>query len=637
MKLPLDNFQVLGVSPGSSARNILMILERRLEKCDYHGFSEETIKLRSDLLKDISKPLLDAEKRKEFDMAYHNTDIKNEETRFLSIPISHEVAGLLLLLESRQFEDCLTLANEYSKKSHRANASDPKSLADLPLLVGHATLEYGKELKSKRYYEYCARILEKGLNSVKNKTGLTNIESAIRQELQDIIPFRILDLLSRDTHEPIRELGIELLNDFVKNRGGLEGESNLKMQDIEFKSFFRQIRYFLTVQEQIDLYQEWYRGGSKTAGFLLGISLVACGFARRKPERLVEALEVIKDLDSTELREMISYILLLLGKVENTEDSQLLTEEEIKNSSLDSPENRLGKLCSNCREWLERDVLEGYRDLEADPDLETYFNDRDVTSFIERQDNVTIPEKTINKILIKPIELSNRFLNRSSQQKRTDLNDLGSNQKVESIRIPKHSYKVRRIQLIQRKWVFGSLGLITLFILWLTLGNRNSSKQKPVQSKGNQQIYSANLANSTDVRNQSQHLQEKNDKSGIQTYPEKSYLSSILSKWLEIKTRVLAGSEVPKSIQLVATTEAVERLKAERKEDKLREETQKISAQLIDVKIIRRQPERIEVTATLSYSDERLNQSSEVIGRTPKHVFKKRYILVNRGSVWQVL
>jgi hypothetical protein len=63
VKLPLDNFQVLGVSPGSSARSILMILERRLEKCEYHGFSEETIKLRSDLLKDISKPLLDAEKR----------------------------------------------------------------------------------------------------------------------------------------------------------------------------------------------------------------------------------------------------------------------------------------------------------------------------------------------------------------------------------------------------------------------------------------------------------------------------------------------------------------------------------------------------------------------------------------------
>jgi len=637
VKLPLDNFQVLGVSPGSSARNILMILERRLEKCDYHGFSEETIKLRSDLLKDISKPLLDAEKRKEFEMAYQNTDLKNEESRFLSIPISHEVAGLLLLLESRQFEDCLALANEYGKKSHRANASDPKNLADLPLLVGHATLEYGKELKSKRYYEYCARILEKGLNSVKNKTGLTNIERAIRQELQDIIPFRILDLLSRDTHEPIRELGIELLNDFVRNRGGLEGESNLKMQDIEFKSFFRQIRYFLTVQEQIDLYQDWYMGGSETAGFLLGISLVACGFARRKPERLVEALEIIKDLDSTELKEMISYILLLLGKVDNTVDSQLLTEEEIKTSSLDSPEKRLGRLCTNCREWLERDVLEGYRDLEADPDLEAYFNDRDVTSFIERQDNVTIPEKTINKILVKPIELSNRFLNRSSQQKRIALNDLGSNTKVESTRIPKHSYKVERIQLIQRKWVFGSLGLIMVCILWLNLGNRNGSRQTPVQSKENQRIYSTNLANSTDVGNQSQHIQAKNAKSGIQTNPEEPYLSSILSKWLEIKTKVLAGSEIPKSIQLVATTEAIERLKAERKEDKLREETQKISAQLIDLKIIRRQPGRIEVTATLSYSDERLNQSSEVIERTPKHVFKKRYILVNRSSVWQVL
>jgi hypothetical protein len=614
-----------------------MILERRLEKSEYHGFSEETIKLRSELLKDISKPLLDTEKRKEYEMAYQNTDLKNEETRFLSIPISHEVAGLLLLLECGQFEDCLALANEYSKKSHRVNASDPRSLADLSLLVGHATLEYGKELKSKRYYEYCARILEKGLNTVKNKSGLTDIERAIRQELQDIIPFRILDLLSRDTHEPIRDLGIELLSNFVIDRGGLDGENNLKMRDIEFKSFFRQIRYFLTVQEQIDLYQEWYKGGSGTAGFLLGISLVACGFARRKPERLVEALGVMKDLDSTELKEIISYILLLLGKIDNTHNSQLLPKNEINTSSLDSPEKRLGQLCSNCSEWLERDVLEGYRDLEADPDLEAYFNDRDVTSFIERQDNVTIPEKSVKKILIKPIELSNGFFNRSPQQKRSDLDSLGANIKIEANGISKHSHKAEKIQLIQRKWILGSVGLIVIVVLWLTLGNRYSNKQKALHSKETREMYSANLAKRTSVKNQSQDIQEKNDPQKVQMYPDETYLSSVLSKWLGIKTQVLSGSGIPKSIQLVGTTEAIERLKAERNEDKRREETQKISAQLIDLKIIRRQPERIEVTATLSYSDERLNQSSEVIGRTPKHVFKKRYILVNRGSAWQVL
>jgi hypothetical protein len=637
VKLPLDNFQVLGVSPGSSARSILMILQRRLEKPDYHGFSEETIKLRSELLKEISKPLLDTEKRKEFEISYQNTDLKNEETRFLNIPNSHEIAGLLLLLESRQFEDCLGLAHEYSKKSHRTNASDLRSLTDLSILVGHATLEYGRELKSKRYYEYCARILEKGLNSVKNKAGLTEIERAIRQELEEIIPFRILDLLSRDTDEPVRELGIELLNDFVMNRGGLDGESDLKMEDLEFKSFFRQIRYFLTVQEQIDLYHDWYRSGSGAAGFLLGISLVAYGFARRKPERLVEALEVMKDLSSTELKEMISYISLLLGKVENTEDPQLFPKDEIKTTSSVSSENRLGQLCSNCREWLERDVLEGYRDLEADPDLETYFNDRDVTSFIERQDNVGIPEKTVNKILIGSIELSNRFLNKSSNQKRTDMNNSRANTKIEAKGVSKHLNKVEKSRLLQRKWILGSVGLTVTFLLWLSSGNRNSHKQKSVQSSETEAIHSSNLANRPSVRNKTPRIQEENTKTNIQTYPDETYLASILSKWLEIKTQVLSGSRIPESIRIVGTTEAIEQLKAERREDKLREETQKISAQLIDLKIISRLPDRIEVNATLSYSDERLNQSSDVIERTLKHVFKKRYILVNRDSVWQVL
>lgn len=613
-----------------------MILQRRLEKPDYHGFSEETIRLRGKLLKEVSKPLLDPEKRKAFEIAYQNTDLKSEETRFLNIPDSHEVAGLLLLLESRQFEDCLGLAHEYSKKGPLMNDSNHSSLTDLSILVGYATLEYGRELKSKRYYEYCARILEKGLNSVENKPGLRDMEMEIRQELEDIIPFRILDLLSRDTDEPVRELGIDLLNDFVMNRGGLDGESDLNMKDLEFKSFFRQIRYFLTVQEQIDLYHDWYRSGSGAAGFLLGISLVACGFARRKPERLVEALEVMKDLNSTELKEIVSYISLLLGKVKNTEDSQLFPEDEIKTTSSDSSENRLGQLCSNCREWLERDVLEGYRDLEADPDLEAYFNDRDVTSFIERQDNVGIPEKTVNKILIGPIELSNRFLNKSFIQKRTDMNNSRTSPKIETNGISKDVYRVEKKRLLQGSWVLGFVGLTVTFVLWLSSENRNNHKQKAAQSRETEAIYSSNLAKRPTVRNQPQRIQEENIKTKIQTYPDETYISSILSKWLEIKTQVLSGSRIPESIRLVGTTEAIEQLKAERREDKLREETQKISAQLIDLKIIRRLPDLIEVNATLSYSDKRLDQSGDVIERTPKHVFKKRYILVNRDSVWQV-
>ena len=51
-------------------------------------------------------------------------------------------------------------------------------------------------------------------------------------------------------------------------------------------------------------------------------------------------------------------------------------------------EDPLAQLCDYCRDWLRRDVLPGYRDLEADADLEAYFSDRDVMAYVENDDRV---------------------------------------------------------------------------------------------------------------------------------------------------------------------------------------------------------------------------------------------------------
>ena len=65
----------------------------------------------------------------------------------------------------------------------------------------------------------------------------------------------------------------------------------------EFELFFKQIRKFLTVQEQIDLFVRWKQAGSLDAGFLSVISLTAAGFSWRKPERLVEARKQLGKLN----------------------------------------------------------------------------------------------------------------------------------------------------------------------------------------------------------------------------------------------------------------------------------------------------------------------------------------------------
>ncbi|MFN9940801.1 MAG: hypothetical protein ACK56I_15120, partial [bacterium] len=101
VKLPLDNFQILGVSPTSNIRNVLTMLERKLERCEYTDLSGQTREKRNELVKEYTKPLLDDEKRKEYERTFKNRGILNNDTFFLPVAKGYEIAGLLLLLESK--------------------------------------------------------------------------------------------------------------------------------------------------------------------------------------------------------------------------------------------------------------------------------------------------------------------------------------------------------------------------------------------------------------------------------------------------------------------------------------------------------------------------------------------------------
>ena len=49
------------------------------------------------------------------------------------------------------------------------------------------------------------------------------------------------------------------------------------------------------------------------------------------------------------------------------------------------PGDYLAALCDYCRDWLRRDVLPGYRDVDFEVvDLEAWFADRDIQNFVER-------------------------------------------------------------------------------------------------------------------------------------------------------------------------------------------------------------------------------------------------------------
>ena len=77
---------------------------------------------------------------------------------------------------------------------------------------------------------------------------------------------------------------------------------------------------FLTVQEQIDLFLELQKMGSNEAGFLAFLSLTAIGFARRKPEKLLEARKILKKLNLSGLDSMplVGCLDLLLADIDQS-------------------------------------------------------------------------------------------------------------------------------------------------------------------------------------------------------------------------------------------------------------------------------------------------------------------------------
>jgi hypothetical protein len=638
VKLPLDSFQVLGVSPSSSVQNILMILDRKLERCEYPGFSEETMRRRRDLIRDSSKPLLDFDKRSEYERKYQSKDQADSMKQSIDIGDGYEVAGLVLLLESRLFEECLTLAIDFILQRKSLLGKNKPDTNDLYLAIAYATLEYGRELKSKRYYDYCARILEKGLSHLEDKTDLLGLKKKIEKDQEEITPFRILDLISRDMDDPIREDGIHLLDHFVRERGGLDEKSDLYMEDGEFKSFFRQIRYFLTVQEQIDLYQEWCRSKSQSASFLLAISLVASGFARRKPERLVQALEIMTSLGSDELEEIIAYISLLLGKVEVVDLIRKKSEPYNEKNEQTSSENELANLCAGCREWLERDVLEGYRDLEENPDLEAYFSDRDVTSFIERRDSAPITENESYGRFLGGLELSNKLLNRKPLVRISQKGDAPPNSITSSEETRNNTFGQHLFKKISKGWIIGAGIILIVLLVWFGVEKQAKLKSKTQQESWGEikDIPSFKSSNTLRLDQRRNDLGHKGSQNVQNRTLDKAIILSLLSDWLNIKAKTLAGQKIPSRVNTVATVEAIRRLENERKEDNLKGEKQNIYVRIISLEIISRADNKIEVDATLSYSDKRLDMQGNVLQKTPKHVFTKRYILVKGGSKWLV-
>ena len=393
VELPIDHFRLLGVSPSAETESVLRTLQLRLDRCPDQGFTHEVLMQRAELLRLSADLLSDAARRQE----YESTLLKlgrdhPEETAGLEMPSSREVAGLMLLWEAHAPHETFQLTRQVLQPP-QAPALGSGRESDLALLAALSCRDAAHQDQDQRRYESAAGLLTEGLQLLQRMGKLPDHRQRLQTDLEQLTPYRILDLLSRDLAEQTaRQEGLVMLETFVQNRGGLEGGgaelTTAGMDQGSFELFFQQIRRFLTVQEQVDLYGRWERFGSSDASFLSVMALAAAGFSQRKPERIQDARGKLQALVlvGLDLNPLLGCMDLLLGDVDRAlEHVHASPDADLQEWLANHPSDDLAALFDYCRSWLGRDVLPGYRDVDAQVvDLEAWFADRDVQAYVER-------------------------------------------------------------------------------------------------------------------------------------------------------------------------------------------------------------------------------------------------------------
>ena len=694
MELPLDHFRLIGVNPSATSEEILRAFQLRLDKTPNDGFTFEVLTQRAELLRLTADLLTNAENRKEYE------DLVLNGASGLEFASNREVAGLILLWESGSPKEAFKLTRK-ALQPPQTPALGSSREADLTLLAALSSRDAAIKEQDQRCYSNAADFLQEGIQILQRMGKMGELRKNLEDDLSALLPYRILDLLSRDLIDvETHKKGLSMLLSFINKRGGLEGKNNSENEQIldqkSFEVFFQQVKSFLTVNEQIDLFLNLQKKGSTEAGFLAFLALTAEGYANKKPENLFEALKIIKNINLPELDKMplIGCLDLLLANIESAENRFLLSSDENLKEWLNLYEGeKLNAICLYCKNWLENEVLKGYRDIRIDEvDLDSWFEDSEIQEFIEKfekKSNYALSGAYIRK-------LSNNFKKNTDEstynfkvdediQDQSNLPLPGGNKKdFENF----FSDNIRKKDLIKNKsgeifekinesyselkFIIGDLLksnqftnksrniiYLNVFLLLFVFGIglsflRNNSKNLEeenisvkILNKKNNYLNSENnnFQESIELSNVEDTQKEKDTKQETITSvtaitsisPTLNEIENLLKNWLENKSKFLAGKgdiDLSKIVQ----TNLLKRLKEERSNDLKKNITKIINTEIQSIEYLTQSSSRVSVLAKLKYSENILNKNGEVVNTTTFTPFLKvKYIIGYSEKSWKLV
>ncbi len=695
MELPLDHFRLIGVSPSATSEEILRAFQLRLDKTPDEGFTYEVLTQRSELLRLTADLLTDPESRREYENLLLNG------SSGLDFSSNREVAGLILLWESGSSKEAFRITRK-ALQPPQTPALGSSREADLTLLAALTARDSAIQEQQLRSYSNAADFLQEGIQLLQRMGKLVERRKELEEDLVSLLPYRILDLLSRDLNDQeSHKKGLSMLENLISKRGGLEGNNKSEYSDYlnqqEFEAFFQQIKPFLTVQEQIDLFLELQKRGSLEAGFLAFLSLTAIGFSRRKPEKLFEARRILKKLNLSGLDSMplVGCLDLLLADIEQASARFSSSSDENLREWLNNyPGNKLEAICIFCKNWLENDVLVGYRDIDSkDVDLDSWFEDREIQEFIEKLEKKSI-KTTIKSNLqnqqIKKESSTNITENFDDELANIDERrlpwpggiklgyenfDIQENNYNKAIfkNKPKEIYKYLIEKIAELNISFGEVlrgkeiisrspyliylyAFLILFTFGIGIGFlrnnfKNSVNDDVVSDKSFMSLEKNQKVNEKDI------IQEikKNPSSKLNFIPEKSTsiisydfkelnipspsleeIRNLINGWLLSKSNYLAGKgEI--NISKIVSKGLIDRTIEERQNDIKKGIYKEINSQIRKIDLESQTSSRIVVLVELNYLERIIKSSGEFVNETSLTPLKVKYILGFSNKSWKLV
>jgi hypothetical protein len=646
LELPIDHFRLLGVGATTDSETVLRTLQQRLNRVPDQGFTHDTLQARAELLNASAELLSDEERRHTYERELTAIADNGEGTiAALEIPPSREVGGLLLLMEAGQAQEAFEAASR-GLQPPQAPALGSSREADLTLLAGLACQAAANDCRNQRRFEAAARTLQQGLQLLQRMGQLPEQRRQLERELKSLLPYRVLDLISRDLSAmSARQEGINLLEQLVQQRGGLEGDLDPDFPQAEFQPFFKQIRQFLTVQEQVDLFSRWADAGSATADFLASFALTAAGFVQRKPERIQAAFQRLQAGGQPGTEVFLACQQLLLGQVDQAQTFfDAGADADLRQWAQEQSDDPLARLCAYCRDWLSREVLPGFRDIEADVDLEAWFADRDVQAYVEQQDRIRGRQSTARTpqepafLATEPTEPALSWPELTlgapteavvSVEEEPEDDDLWDGPRWSWPRLPELPAlpPLPALQDLPRWTLPAAGGLVIVVALggWLLLRPRTEPAQRLVVQPLEQPKPLA---------------PEPLPKPPAPAFPltaaepSDAQLQELLEAWLTAKAAVLADQQPATALTDLARSSQIERLQQLQQANSSAGATETVTTAVQSFNVSDRTNQRIAAEVTLQYSDERRNSSGKLLSQTPTTTLRNTYVFARDGERW---